>query len=88
MNPIIKARRVEAVFAVVSADYPHLFNPDNPVPLKIGIRQDLHAVYEGRISHRKIGDFMCVWAALPKYVEARDSATCRYGLDGKEYPVQ
>ena len=82
----LKQRRIGEVYGAVLRDFPDLFDAAAPKPLKIGIRQDLYAVYAGRISHGKIMDFLRVWTALPTYIQARETGPWRYGLDGQTFP--
>ncbi len=86
MRSTVYQQRVEDVHSAVLRDFPEPFNPAAPKPLKIGIRQDLFAVYANRISHGKISVILRVWAALPAYIQARETGPLRYGLDGATFP--
>ena len=88
MKHMTKQRRIGEVYDAAIKDFPDLFKPEAPKPLKIGIRQDLFAVYDGRISRGKISDFLKVWAALPAYIQAREAGPWRYGLDGATFPCK
>ncbi len=74
----------EVLLADLQARSPEVWNPARPVPLAIGIRQQLYPIGEARrISRRAVRRFLAQWTSAPAY----HSALCqpgsrRFNLDG------
>jgi len=82
----LKILRVERTKSLLSETFPGLFT--HPIPLKIGIRQDLYNHFKNpRIaSNTKLTEFLHIWCNLPEYQKNLAASRFRYDLNGDETP--
>ncbi len=74
----------EVLLAELQARSPEVWNPAHPMPLAIGIRQQLYPIGEARqISRRAVRKFLAQWTSAPAYHRALcQPGSCRFNLDG------
>jgi hypothetical protein len=77
LNSMERQRRNE-VWQRVKAAFPVFRDPDNPVPLKIGIRKDLAAGIGAEDARRILG----IWCRRAEYQAALIAGAPRYDLTG------
>lgn len=82
VNRPIKKAQIGAHLAEL---YPHLFT--FPVPLKVGIFNDLRAVPDRQYGNYAIQHFLKRWCTSDAYCQAIEQGKSRYGLDGSMYPM-
>jgi hypothetical protein len=77
LNKLERQRRNE-VWQTVKAAFPVFRHPDNPVPLKIGIREDLAAGIGAKDARR----ILAMWCRRAEYQAALIAGAPRYDLTG------
>jgi len=68
--------------------YPSLFDPDQPVPLKIGIHNDIREKHISDFGSDAIKIFCWKWFRRWEYHQSFSEATCRKDLDGNDLPLE
>lgn len=81
-EPARPAATIPATASTILADWqrrwPALFNPIAPVPLAIGIRQQMHAT---GIPHSQLKRGLSVWCSCRCYLRSLATGDARFGLD-------
>ncbi len=77
----------ERVKPIMFGDFPALFDPKCPLPLKIGIRGDLVLRYRDVLAWNEIAVFLTFWCRRLEYLKSLSASEHRYGVDGSEYPL-
>lgn len=67
--------------ALLAKEYPDLFRPDNPKPLKLGIHADMRS--DCGLSGAKIRRGLREWTRHVNYLSTLAEGGPRYGIDGK-----
>lgn len=63
--------------------YPKVFSANKPKPLKIGIRQELDAIFHGAVPRRTLSNALGMWTSRLRYLEATgQSDSMRHDLQG------
>lgn len=74
----------DELLAELQALAPELWDPDDPVPLAIGIHRQLYPLAERlQMSRRALRKFLSRWTSSEAYQRAlAEPGACRYNLDG------
>ena len=63
-------------------NYPDVFNPDSPKPLKLGIRKKLFKTRPEWVTKKALDRTLCNWTKRRAYLQALAAGGHRYNLDG------
>ena len=73
---------IQLVHTALSALYPNIFDLENPVPLKVGIRRDIRAQFPA-MNSTVMSHFLGYITTRPKYLDKCVEGAPRYDLDGQ-----
>ncbi len=85
MNPETKEshkQMIDRVRAAFVAQWPDIFNSDNPVPLALTIRSDILEAMPD-LTEKEVKSMLVKWCHRPVYLQVHTAKAARYGLDGK-----
>ena len=84
---IISPKRYEEVYNKISSKYPKLFNKQEVKLLKTGIRKEIIADGNLKITKSQLAKFLKVYCTSSKYKELHVENAKRYDLEGNEAGV-